>query len=71
VRGDRFVDSVGVRAIRHTHVDVRVFEPEARIYVRCNLVISPENVKQIDIDKVVEGVNVLLDKPLDFQESRE
>ena len=65
------VDGIGVRTIRHANRDVCVFQPEARINVGGDLVIGPEDIKEVNIDEMVKRINVLLDKPLDFQECRE
>jgi len=68
---DGFVDGISVRAIRHADRDVGVFQPEARVNIRGDLVIRPEDIEEVDIDEMVKRINVLLDKPLDFEECRE
>jgi hypothetical protein len=71
MRRNALVDRICVRTIRESDVDVSILQPEAGIYVRCDLVICFQNVFDVHIDKIVEGVDVLFDKTLDFQKGWE
>jgi hypothetical protein len=71
VRGHSLVDGAGVDAVREADLDIGVLEPEAGINVRCDLVVGLQDVLDIDVDEVVEGVDVLLDEALHFEESGE
>jgi hypothetical protein len=71
VRRDGLVDRVRVRAVGEADADVGVLEPEARVDVRGHLVVRAEDVLDVDVDKVVERVDVLLHEPLDLEERRQ
>jgi len=66
-----FVDRVCVRTIRKTDMDVGIFQPESGVYVRRDLAICLQDVLDVHIDKIIEGVDVLFDKTLDFKKGRE
>ena len=63
-----FVDSIGVCAIRKAHLDVDVFQPESRVNIRCDFVISFDDVLDVDINEIVKRIDVLLYETLDFEE---
>lgn len=44
---------------------------EPGLYVAENCTIRPNNLPELDLDEIVEGVNMLLDESLDFEESWE
>lgn len=67
---DAPVDGIRVRSIRDTNLDIGVFEPETRIYVRCDFVVRFHDIFYVYIHEIVEGVYMLLNQALDFQESR-
>jgi len=52
-------------------MNVGILQPEAGIDVRRDFVICFQDVLDVHIDKVIEGVNVLLDKAFDFQKGWE
>ena len=70
VGSDAPVDGIRVRSIRDTNLDIGVFEPETRIYVRCDFVVRFHDIFYVYIHEIVEGVYMLLNQALDFQESR-
>jgi hypothetical protein len=45
---------------------VGVLQPEPWVYIRCDLVICFQNVLDVHIDKVIEGVDMLFDQTLDL-----
>lgn len=45
---------------------VGILQPEPGVYIRCDLVICSQDVLDVHIDKVIEGVNVLFDQTLDL-----
>jgi hypothetical protein len=61
------VNRFDVSAIREADVDVGVFEPETGVDIRGDFVVSLDDVLEIDVDKVIEGVYVLLDKAFHFE----
>ena len=68
VRRNALVDRVKICPIRESNVYIGVFEPESGVDVRSDLVISFDNILDIQIDKIVERVYVLLDESLYFKE---
>jgi len=52
-------------------MDVGIFQPESGVYVRRDLAICLQDVLDVHIDKIIEGVDVLFDKTLDFKKGRE
>ena len=66
-----FIDRVCVRAIRKSDMDVGILQPESGIHVRRDLVIRFQDVLDIHIDKVIEGIDMLFDKTLDFKKGRQ
>ena len=68
MRSYAFVNRVRVCAVRKADADIGVFEPEARIDVRSDFVVGPEDVFDIDIDEVVERVDMLFHKPFHLEE---
>jgi hypothetical protein len=71
VRRNAFVDRICIRTIRESNMNVGILQPEAGIYVRRDFVICFQDVLDVHINKVIEGVNVLLDKAFDFQKGWE
>lgn len=67
MRGYPFVDGRNFISVRETNIDVTVFEPESRIDVGSDFVISFHDIFYVDIDKVIERVNVLFDEPFDLE----
>ena len=61
MRGDALVNRVRVCSVWEANDNVRVLEPEPGIDVRRDLVIRFQNILDININEVVEGVDVLLD----------
>jgi hypothetical protein len=66
MRRNAFVDRVCVRTIRKSNMNVGVLQPESGIYVRRDFVICFQDVLDVHIDKIIEGVDVLFDETLDF-----
>lgn len=66
MRRNAFIDRVGVRTIRKSNMNVGVLQPESGIYVRGDFVICFQDVLDVHIDEVIEGVDVLFDETLDF-----
>ena len=64
---DTFVDGMRIRPVGKSDVNVGVLEPETRINVRGNLVVGFDNIFDIYINKIIERVDVLLDKSLYFE----
>jgi hypothetical protein len=71
VRRNTLVDRVEIRPVRESNVDVGVLEPESRVDVRRDFVISFDNVLDIQIDEVVKRVYMLFDESLYFKKSGE
>ena len=71
MRSDAFVDRVRVRPIREANADIGVFEPETGVNVRGDFAIGFENVLDIDINKVVEGVDMLFHEPFHLEKGRQ
>ena len=65
-----FVDCVGIGSVRETDLDVDVLEPETRIDIGCDFVVGLHDIFYVYIHEIVEGVYMLLNQALDFQESR-
>lgn len=68
---DALVNGICIRPVRETNDNVRVLEPEPRIYIGGDFVIGFENILDVYVHEIVEGINVLLHEPLDFEEGRE
>ena len=51
-------------------MDVGILQPESGIHVGRDLVICIQDVLNVHIDKVIEGVDMLFDKALDFKKGR-
>ncbi len=66
MRRNAFIDRVCVRTIRKSNMNVGVLQPESGIYVRRDFVICFQDVLDVHIDEVIEGVDVLFDETLDF-----
>ena len=62
-----FVDRVCISAIRKSDMDVGILQPKSGIHVGRDLVICFQDVLYVHIDKVIEGVDMLFDKTLDFK----
>ena len=60
MRSHTLVDRVRVGPVREADDNVRVFEPKTRVDVGRDLVVGFEDVFDIDIDEIVEGVDMLL-----------
>ena len=72
VRGDvLLVVRLGLVAVGEADLDVHELDPEARVDVGGDLVVGLDDVLDVGVDEVVEGVNVLLDEALDLEESGE
>ena len=71
MRSDALVDRVRVGPVREADDNVRVLEPKAGVDVGRDLVVGFENVFDIDIDEIVEGVDMLLHETLHFEERGE
>lgn len=69
VRGNALIDRVGVGPVREADYNVCVLEPEARVDVRGYLVIGLQDVLDVDVDEVVEGLDVLFDETFHFEKS--
>jgi hypothetical protein len=68
VRRDAPVDRVGVGAGGDADLDIGVSQPEARVDVRGDFFVGFDDVFDVVVDKVVEGVDVLFDEAFDFEE---
>jgi hypothetical protein len=66
MRRNAFVDRIRIRTIRKSNMNVGILQPEPGIYVRGDFVIRFQDVLDVDIDKVIEGIDVLFDKALDL-----
>jgi hypothetical protein len=66
MRCNAFVNRVCVHTIGKSNVNVGVLQPEPGIYVRRNFVICFQDVLDVHIYKVIEGVNMLFDQTLDL-----
>jgi hypothetical protein len=66
VRSNTFVDGICVRTIGKPNVYIGVLQPESWVYIRRDLVICFQNVLDVHIDKVIEGVDMLFDQALDL-----
>jgi hypothetical protein len=66
MRGNTLVDRICVRTIGKANMYVGVLQPEPGVYIRRDLVIGSQDVLDVHIDKVIEGVNVLFDQTLDL-----
>jgi hypothetical protein len=71
VRGYALVNCVYVGPIGMTNIDVKIFEPKARIDIRGDLVVGFDDVFDVHINKVIERVDVLFNKALHFKEGRQ
>ena len=69
MRGYALVYDVRLVSVGESNVYVCEFKPKARVDVRGDFLICFNNVLDIDIDKVVERVDVLLYETLYFEES--
>lgn len=70
MRRDTTVDGICVGAVGEPDGHVRVLEPEAGIDVGRDLGVCLEDVLNVDVDKVVEGVDVLLYETFDLEKCR-
>jgi hypothetical protein len=66
---------MGSEALRHgfrvvtiweSDVDVGILEPKARVNIGCNFVICFDDVLNVRVHKVVEGIDVLFHESFDF-----
>lgn len=71
VRRDALVDGVLVGSFGRADADVEVFEVEVGVDVRGDAGVRAEDRLEVDVDKVVERVDVLLDESLDGEEGGE
>lgn len=72
MRGDvLLVVRLGLVAVGEADLDVHELDPEARVDVGRDLVVGLDDVLDVGVDKVVEGVDVLLDEALDLEEGGE
>ena len=71
MRCDTEIDSVLVCSFGCSNSDVEILEVEVRVDVRSDSSVRFQNGLQVDFDKVVERIDVLLDQSFDGQESRE
>ena len=69
--GDAFVNCIEICAVWCTYIDISVFEPEARVDIRCDFIIGFDDAFDVEIHKVVEGVYVLFDETFYFEECGE
>jgi len=60
-----------LRVSRYELGEQDLLEEEMRINVGGDTLVGLDNLLQINIDKVVEGINMLLDKTLDFEKRRQ
>jgi hypothetical protein len=67
MRRNALVDRIKIGPIRESNVDVGVLEPEPRVNVRRDFIVSLDDILDINIDEIVERVYVLLDKSLYFK----
>ena len=65
------VDGVRVRSVGEAHDNIGVFEPETGIDIGGDLVVSLEDIFDVNVDEVIERVDVLLDESLDLEKGRE
>lgn len=65
------VEGICIGTIREADFYVNVFEPKARVDVRGDFVVSLQDIFDIDVNEVIEGVDMLFYKSFDFQESRQ
>jgi hypothetical protein len=59
-----------VIALRLSDVYVKIFDVEIRVDITCDKRLCLNDLLQLDFDEVVEGINMLLDETLDFEEGR-
>ena len=71
MRGDALVNCVRVCSVRETNDNVGILEPKAGVDIRCNFAISFEDVLDVDIDEIIEGLDVLFDQPFNLEKCRE
>lgn len=69
MRSDALINSICVRSVRESDGDVCVLEPETRIDIRSDLIISLEDIFDVDIHEIIERVNMLLYETLDLKKS--
>ena len=67
MRRNALVDRIEIGPIRESNVDVSVLEPEPRVNVRRDFIVSFDDILDIYIDEIVERVYMLLDKSLYFK----
>ena len=60
-----------IETTRLAHVDIVVSKEEVRIDIAQHLSVGFDDLLEFDLDEVVEGVDMLLDKTFDLEESRE
>lgn len=66
MRGHSFVDGLDLISVWKSYIDVGIFEPESRIDIGSDFVVSFHDVFNINIDEVVERVSMLFDETFDF-----
>lgn len=59
-----------IASLRSPHVDIEIPYVKVGIDVRCDQLIL-DNLLELDIDEVIEGINMLLDQTLVLEESRQ
>ena len=67
MRRDTLVYGIGVCPIGGTNLDIEIFQPKSWIDVGCDFVIGFNDILDVDVDEVVEGINVLLNQPFHFE----
>jgi hypothetical protein len=68
MRGDFLLNRFHFIPVGEAYVDVDIFKPKSWVHIRGYFVISFDYVFEVDIDEVVEGVDMLLNETLHFQE---
>ena len=63
---DAFVDRVCICPLRKPNLNVRILQPEPGIDIRSDFIIGFDDVLDIYIDEIVEGIYMLFNEALDF-----
>ena len=71
MRGDTLINCIDVSSVGIADLYIRVLEPEARIDVGRDLGVCLEDVFDVDVNEVVEGVDMLLDETFDLEKRGE
>ncbi len=62
-----FVHGLDFISVWKADIDVGELEPEARVDVGSNFIVCLDDILDVNIDKVIEGIDMLLDETFDFE----